>query len=174
MDWWTLGAILFEMLTGLPPFYTPNREELFEKIKYSSLKYPNNLSPNARSLLEALFRKDPEKRLGGGLADASEIKEHAWFKDVDWEAVLKKEVPAPFVPIIKGETDVSNFDPEFTEANVGSFDNNFFENGQNYPGWSYNGSESFKFNHKTTSPPKSLEFKGNIKMEMEMENGEFS
>jgi serine/threonine protein kinase len=111
VDWWTLGAILFEMLTGLPPFYTPNREELFEKIKFYALKYPNTLSPNARNLLEGLFKKDPEKRIGGGSGDATEIKEHPWFKDMDWDALIKKEIPAPFIPVIKGETDVSNFDP---------------------------------------------------------------
>jgi serine/threonine protein kinase len=167
VDWWTLGAILFEMLTGLPPFYTPNREELFEKIKYYTLKYPAYLSPNARSLLEGLFKKEPNKRLGGGSEDAEEIKAHPWFEGIDWNAFLRKEIPAPYTPVIKDDTDVSNFDPEFTEAPVGSFDNNFFENGLNYPGWSYNGSESFKLNMKTSPPKMSDQNSQEGKMDME-------
>lgn len=106
------------MLTGLPPYYTPNREELFEKIKYYTLKYPPYLSPNVRSLLEGLFKKEPDKRLGGGPNDAEDIKKHPWFDGLDWDALLRKEIPAPFVPIIKEDTDVSNFDPVSLSINV--------------------------------------------------------
>ena len=52
------------MLTGLPPFYSQNREELFENIKFHALKYPPTLTPACKSLLEGLFHKNPEKRLG--------------------------------------------------------------------------------------------------------------
>jgi len=106
-----IGAILYEMLTGLPPFYTPNREELFQKIKYYALKYPPYLSPNARSLLDGLFQKEPSKRLGSGSGGAEEIKAHPWFNGVDWNVIMKKEIKAPFIPVIKNDVDVSNFDP---------------------------------------------------------------
>jgi len=99
------------MLTGLPPFYTPNREDLFQKIKYYTLKYPPYLSYNAKSLLEGLFKKEPEKRLGGGVNDAEDIKKHPWFEGVNWDAYLRKEIKAPYLPIIKNELDVSNFAP---------------------------------------------------------------
>mmetsp|Transcript_132696 Transcript_132696/g.197655 ORF Transcript_132696/g.197655 Transcript_132696/m.197655 type:complete len:147 (+) Transcript_132696:185-625(+) len=114
VDWWTLGAIIYEMLTGLPPFYTTNREELFERIKFGSLKYPTNLSANARNILECLFQKNPEKRLGSGPGGAREIKEHPWFSGVNFELILNMGIKAPFVPVVKSDIDVSNFDPEFT------------------------------------------------------------
>jgi serine/threonine protein kinase len=87
VDWWTLGALLYEMLTGFPPFYSDNREVLFERIKFQPLKYPPHLSPNCRNLLENLFQKKPEKRLGfkGG---ATEIKSHPFFAMVNWDAIL--------------------------------------------------------------------------------------
>jgi len=141
VDWWTLGAILFEMLTGLPPFYTPNREELFQKIKYYALKYPPNLSPNAKSLLDGLFQKEPSKRLGSGSGGSEEIKAHPWFQGVDWGMVYRKEIKAPFIPVIKNDVDVSNFDPEFTEAPIGSMGSITDTNADldAYTGWSYCG-----------------------------------
>ena len=98
------------MLTGLPPFYTPNRDELFQRIKYGTLILPENLSPAAKSLLNGLFTKDPERRLGGGPNGAEDIKKHPWFEGIDWNAVLRREFKPPFVPKTKGDLDVSNFD----------------------------------------------------------------
>lgn len=144
VDWWTLGAIMYEMLTGLPPFYTPNREELFQKIKYYALKYPPYLSPNARSLLDGLFQKESSKRLGSGTNGAEEIKAHPWFQGVDWDVIINKQIKAPFIPVIKNDVDVSNFDAEFTEAPIGSLgslaDTNL-DIDQAYTGWSYAGND---------------------------------
>ena len=97
------------MLTGLPPFYTQNRNELFEKIKFGSLKIPNYLTENCKNLIEGLFQKSPEKRLG--FLGAASIKEHQWFKNLNWELLLQKKLNPPFIPVIKSEMDVSNFDP---------------------------------------------------------------
>lgn len=73
-----------------------------------------------RNLLEELFTKDPEKRLGSGTNGSEEIKRHPWFEKVDWEAILTKRIRPPYVPKIKGELDVSNFDEEFTSVEVNS------------------------------------------------------
>lgn len=113
------------MLVGLPPFYTTDREELFDRIKFAVLKLPASLSSTARDLLEGLFQKNPLYRLGNGPHGPMEIMNHPWFESVDWDALLRKEVKAPFVPQIDNETDVSNFDPEFTEASIESLKEGF-------------------------------------------------
>jgi len=139
VDWWTLGAILYEMITGLPPFYTTNREELFEKIKFGQLKYPAYITSNCRSIMENLFQKNPEKRLG--FNGAKEVKSHPWFVNVNWKALISKEVKPPFIPVIKSPLDVGNFADEFIEEPIDSFQDKFNIESvhNNYLNFSYNG-----------------------------------
>lgn len=106
------------MLVGVPPFYTDNRQELFERIKFASPKYPSNISDTAKNLLEKLLKKDPTKRLGH--RGAQEIKSHPWFEEVDWDKMLNKEYNALFVPVITERTDLQHFDREFTEIEMNS------------------------------------------------------
>ncbi len=70
-------------------------------------------------MLAGLLIKNPKKRLG--FKGAGEVKKHPWFEGTNWEAVLKKTVKAPFVPVVAHESDTSNFDVEFTAAQIESF-----------------------------------------------------
>jgi len=139
VDWWTVGCITYELLTGLPPYYTSDREELFDRIKLSSVKYPSNFSPSVKDLLTGLFQKEPDMRLGSGQDGTKAIKSHPWFAGIDYEAFLRKEIKAPFVPVIRDDLDVSNFDPEFTETAVESYKGNSAMDKifNNYDGFSY-------------------------------------
>jgi serine/threonine protein kinase len=88
VDWWCLGSIIFEMISGLPPFYSKNRNELFDKIKHGKPLIPSYVSSKLRNLLEGLFSKNPEHRLGS--KGAEEIKQHPWFEKINWEQLLHK------------------------------------------------------------------------------------
>jgi serine/threonine protein kinase len=68
----------------------------------------------ARLLTIQLLTRDPTRRLGAGEADAEDIKRHLFFKDVNFDDVYHKRIPPPYFPTIKGATDTSNFDQEFT------------------------------------------------------------
>ncbi|KAI9183929.1 Serine/threonine-protein kinase [Blastocladiella emersonii ATCC 22665] len=115
VDWWTLGVLLFEMLTGLPPFYDENLNEMYRKILYAPLSFPSFLSPTAQSLLSGLLDRDPERRLGSAnRGGAAEIKAHPFFATVDWRALLEKKITPPFKPAVENAFDTSNFDEEFT------------------------------------------------------------
>lgn len=136
VDWWSLGALLFEMVTGLPPFYSRNREQMFEKIMKAELAFPNFVSPLAKDILTRLLVRDPKFRLGSGERDAAELKEHPFFAGIDWNAFMQGRVPPPWKPHVVGSLDTSQFDQEFTsmqpavspdvrDAYFGSVDRNF-------------------------------------------------
>ncbi|KAE8882373.1 hypothetical protein PF007_g1092 [Phytophthora fragariae] len=110
------GCILFELRAGYPPFYLPqsSQKSTHQRILYQPVRYPNNMSPELKSLLVALLEKRQDDRLGarGGIAD---IKAHEFFAGIDWDLVLKRQLKPPLVPGPPGENFVANFDPHFTE-----------------------------------------------------------
>lgn len=115
VDWWTLGVLLYEMLSGLPPFYSEDVNEMYRKILQDPLRFGDEISPDARSLLTLLLNRDPKQRLGSGVGGAQDIKRHPFFaKHVDWRRLLAKKVQPPFKPAVASAIDTSNFDPEFT------------------------------------------------------------
>ena len=118
VDWWCVGCIICEMMMGIPPFYSKGYKELFRKIKTERPTLPS-CSIQLRNLLEGLFNKNPEERLGS-TKGAEEIKGHPWFENIDWTALLRSSIKPPFLPILQNNEDVGNFAPEFTESNIDS------------------------------------------------------
>ena len=64
IDFYHLGALLYEMLVGLPPFFSENREKMYKDILFNPINIPTTLSPECRSLLKSLLQKNPQKRIG--------------------------------------------------------------------------------------------------------------
>ncbi|GAA5980725.1 hypothetical protein JCM11641_000185 [Rhodosporidiobolus odoratus] len=113
VDWWTLGVLLYEMLSGLPPFYSENTNEMYQKILTDPLRFGDEISPDARSLLTGLLTRDPQQRLG--VTGAHAIKEHPFFaKNIDFNRLMQKKIQPPFKPSVESAADTSNFDAEFT------------------------------------------------------------
>ena len=102
VDWYLLGVLFYEMLVGITPYFTTRKEDLFYNIENAELKIPNFVTKDAADLLKKLLERNPNKRLGGCGRDAEEIKEHPYFKDVDWKKVYEKKIKVPnFVNYMK-------------------------------------------------------------------------
>ena len=108
VDWWSLGCVIFEMLTGTAPFgdtADSNKFEIFNKINKGKVKYPGFITPEAKGLLTGLICVDSDTRY-----KYADLRSHAWYKEVEWDAVLRCEMVPPWVPPIKdGEGDHGNF-----------------------------------------------------------------
>ena len=123
VDWWNLGMVTYEMLTGLPPWYTTDKQKLFDRLRNAPLKFPYYVSKPAASFIHGLLQRNPEKRLGAN--GGEEVREHRFFKEIDWVALVNGDLVPPFDPCRQhnGDTDTDNFEKEFTQMPINSVEN---------------------------------------------------
>jgi protein-serine/threonine kinase len=116
VDFWSLGVLVFEMCCGWSPFYAEDTQQMYKNIAFGKVRFPRDaLSPDGRAFVKGLLNRNPAHRLGAK-NDAEELMAHPFFSDIDWNALSQKLTQPPFKPKLKDQYDVSNFDPEFTNA----------------------------------------------------------
>uniref|UniRef100_A0A3Q3RP94 Ribosomal protein S6 kinase n=1 Tax=Mastacembelus armatus TaxID=205130 RepID=A0A3Q3RP94_9TELE len=114
VDWWSLGALMYDMMTGSPPFTAENRKKTIDKILKCKLNLPPYLTVDARDLIKKLLKKNPTQRLGSSKADCADVQKHPFFKHINWDDLLNKRVEPPYKPQLQSDEDVSQFDTRFT------------------------------------------------------------
>lgn len=110
VDWWALGILIYEMLAGYPPFYDENPFGIYQKILQGRIEFPRHFDPHAKELIKKLLTPDRTKRYGCLRNAAEDVKQHRWFRSVNWENVYNRRVQPPMVPGFRSEDDTSNFD----------------------------------------------------------------
>ncbi|OCT55952.1 hypothetical protein XELAEV_18002691mg [Xenopus laevis] len=96
-DWWALGVVIFQMAVGKLPF-TGNRQQLRENIVNKQPNYPGWLDYNTNGIIRALLNKDNKARLGSLKYDSEQVMRYRYFKPMNWKALMKRELKAPFIP----------------------------------------------------------------------------
>ncbi|KAH8921672.1 putative camp-dependent protein kinase catalytic subunit [Atractiella rhizophila] len=109
-DWWAFGILLFEMLCGWPPFYDNSPFAVYDKVLNTTPSYPPWIDAKAKDLISRLLTHDRSKRLGNLERGALDVKDHPWFKGVDFAAVESKRIGAPIIPPARSRTDTANFE----------------------------------------------------------------
>ncbi|EGC28739.1 hypothetical protein DICPUDRAFT_159783, partial [Dictyostelium purpureum] len=115
-DWFSLGVILYEFLCGISPFNGSSVQETFQNILQRNITWPEDMSEDAKDIIDKLLALDPKSRLGYN--GAQEIKSHPFFKSINWKTILTQE---PFFkPNIENLQDTSYFEPrkEYHDLNI--------------------------------------------------------
>ncbi|PFH52697.1 hypothetical protein AMATHDRAFT_139750 [Amanita thiersii Skay4041] len=120
VDFWSLGVLLFEMCCGWSPFYAEDIQQMYKNICFGKIRFPKGvICEDGKQFVKGLLNRNPKHRLGAQ-RDAEELKEHSFFKTIDWKALALKQVTPPFKPIVESDESTNNFDPEFTSADIES------------------------------------------------------
>ena len=109
VDWWTCGILLYEMIAGIDPFSDDDPMMVYQKILKGKIKFPTGFDSNAKSLIKHLLDSDLTKRYGNLRNGVKDITGHRFFKNLEWDKLLRKEIPPPYVPKVKSNDDISNF-----------------------------------------------------------------
>lgn len=122
VDWWSVGVLTYELLTGASPFTVVEQQnsqsDISRRIQKVDPVLPPTLGENVKDFILKMLHKDPKKRLGGNSRNAAEIKNHPFFRGINWNELKSKRRKAPFKPTLDSEDDTQNFSEEFTKQPV--------------------------------------------------------
>ena len=114
VDYWAFGVLIFEMLVGRSPFYAYGTDQvsLFKRIVQVKYAFPPGKVVNevAQDLIQRLIVRRQSNRFGCLARADADIRDHAWFGAISTEKLLKKQIPAVWIPQIKDALDASHFD----------------------------------------------------------------
>lgn len=114
-DWWSTGIVLFEILTGIPPFTAEHPQIIFDNILSRKIPWPSVpdvMTYEAKDLIDKLLTEDPNQRLGAN--GASEVKGHPFFNNINWDTLAMQK--AAFVPTPESADDTSYFTSRHSES----------------------------------------------------------
>jgi p70 ribosomal S6 kinase len=163
VDFWSLGILIFEMLTGKTPFTHRETKELHRRILTEKVKWPQFIGPDAIRLLRGLLERQVPRRLGATKATMFEVggvsalKKQPFFVKIEWQPLLRRESPAPLAPITQGGQRAVDEEISFQASSKSLFISFFQDNASSYVSTSDANSDSstvvdFDFTRKGAFP----------------------
>ncbi len=109
VDWWAFGILLYEMICGVDPFADEDTMKIYENILERKIQFSSDFDDKSRSLIKHLLEPDLSKRYGNLKSGVNDIKNHPFFKSMNWDKLLRQEIEAPFIPKIKGDNELKYY-----------------------------------------------------------------
>eukprot|EP00928_Gymnodinium_smaydae_P012363 TRINITY_DN14487_c0_g7_i1.p1 TRINITY_DN14487_c0_g7~~TRINITY_DN14487_c0_g7_i1.p1 ORF type:complete len:778 (+),score=153.39 TRINITY_DN14487_c0_g7_i1:68-2335(+) len=111
VDWWCLGILTFELLSGAPPFEAASPMLIYQKVQkgIGKVAFPKSISAKAESMIKGLLNNDPNERLPMKKGETQNVKKHEWYAGFDWKAMFELTMNAPYKPVVKNKKDIANF-----------------------------------------------------------------
>lgn len=107
VDWWAFGVFVYEINSGKPPFSGPNQKELFNTIVKGRFAIPKLFSPELADLCKRLLELDPKKRLGCLKQQSNDVRDHRWFRKVDWMSIYEQTARPPYLPKLHDPVEIA-------------------------------------------------------------------
>eukprot|EP00928_Gymnodinium_smaydae_P069705 TRINITY_DN5336_c0_g2_i1.p1 TRINITY_DN5336_c0_g2~~TRINITY_DN5336_c0_g2_i1.p1 ORF type:complete len:754 (+),score=136.41 TRINITY_DN5336_c0_g2_i1:167-2428(+) len=134
LDWWTLGILIFELMSGDPPFEGDYPVEIYAKVQrgIDSVKFPKKCKGAVENVIRGLLKQNPEERLPVRSGGLSNLQQHPWYRNFHWQSFIDGTLPAPYVPKVQSVKDNTNFlqqksdkAPTFNYVDRSGWDNDF-------------------------------------------------
>ncbi|KAM9727998.1 cGMP-dependent protein kinase 2 [Menidia menidia] len=111
-DCWSLGILIFELLTGNPPFAGSDPIKIYTMVLHGieRVDFPKKIGKRPDDLIRRLCKLNPVERLGNKKNGIIDIKKHKWFQGFNWKGLRSHQLLSPLKRELKGPTDHSNFD----------------------------------------------------------------
>jgi CRP-like cAMP-binding protein len=111
VDWWMLGILVFELMSGHPPFESAYPMQIYSKVMkgISKVPFPPKCQGPVGDLIKALLKKEPSERLPMQPQGQKKMREHKWYASFPWEEMKSLSMEAPYKPVVKNKKDVANF-----------------------------------------------------------------
>ncbi|XP_014663195.1 PREDICTED: 3-phosphoinositide-dependent protein kinase 1-like isoform X3 [Priapulus caudatus] len=128
LDLWALGAIIYQFLSGLPPFRAGNEYLIFQKVVKLEYDFPEGFNEVGKDLVQSLLVLDAKKRLGSDECGGYKaLKAHAFFNGIPW-GKLDIVTPPPIVPFLPAVRDNPNFKSEIDLTDLPGLRDEHFAN----------------------------------------------
>jgi len=114
VDYWSLGTLMYEMLTGLPAFYDNDVQKMYRYKMKAEIEMPEDMEDSAKDIILRFLDKNPDTRL----KNPEEIKAHPYFSKIDWDSLYNKTSQPPYIPNVKSKDSTNMIDREFTKLEI--------------------------------------------------------
>lgn len=116
VDWWSFGILIYEMLVGHTPFRGDTPKDTLQAILSNDVYIPDEVSRDAKNLILKLLNHDPKLRLGWGKFGVNQIKQHKFFRKINWEEIEHKRYPPPYIPNVQRESEIWNVENDTAQG----------------------------------------------------------